>query len=49
MQTIKKLAYVIILLIVSSCALNKATKHLKKGETRQGNYKVTFPFEVKDG
>jgi len=48
MQTIKKLAYVIILLIVSSCALNKAAKHLKKGETRQENYKVTFPFEEKD-
>jgi len=49
MQPIKKAAYLIILLVISSCALNKAVKHLKKGETDQESFKVTFPFKMKNG
>ena len=49
MQKIKKTACLIILLIVSSCAVSKAEKYLKEGKTIQENYKVTFPFEMKNG
>jgi predicted aspartyl protease len=45
----QKTAYLIILLIVSSCAVSKAEKYLKEGKTIQENYKVTFPFEIKNG
>jgi len=49
MQQIKKLAFLIVLLIVSSCSLSKAVKNLKEGKTNQENFKVTFPFEMKNG
>jgi hypothetical protein len=49
MQPIKKVAYSIILLIISSCSLNKAVKHLKEGKTYQEKFKVSFPFEIKHG
>ena len=49
MQQIKKTAFLIVLLIVSSCSLSKAVKHLKEGKTDQENFKVTFPFEMKNG
>lgn len=45
----KKITYLIILLIVSSCAVNKAEKYLKEGKTVQQNFKETIPFEIKKG
>ncbi|CAL65841.1 retropepsin-like aspartic protease [Christiangramia forsetii] len=41
--------YFITLILLNSCSLNKAIKHLKEGETDQENYSVTFPFEIKNG
>ena len=49
MSSIQKTTYLLILIVVSSCALNKAAKHFKKGETIQKDYKITFPFEMKNG
>ena len=45
----RKIAYLIILLIVSSCAVSKAEKYLKEGETVQKSFKETIPFEIKNG
>lgn len=41
--------YLITLSLLSSCSLSKAIKHLKEGETDQKDFKVTFPFEIKNG
>jgi len=41
--------YFITLILLNSCSLSKAVKHLKKGETAQENYSATFPFEIKNG
>jgi predicted aspartyl protease len=49
MKIAKILTYFITLILLNSCSLNKAIKHLKEGETVQENYKVTFPFEIKNG
>ena len=49
MKIAKVFIYLIALILLNSCSLNKAIKHLKEGETEQENYKVTFPFEIKDG
>ncbi|QRM90740.1 hypothetical protein FG167_16340 [Lacinutrix sp. WUR7] len=49
MQPIKKIAYLVLLLIVSSCANSKALKHFKEGKTAQENFKVTIPFEMHKG
>lgn len=45
----RKIAYLIILLTVSSCAVSKAEKYLKEGETVQKSFKETIPFEIKNG
>ncbi|MCD8438405.1 retroviral-like aspartic protease family protein [Tenacibaculum dicentrarchi] len=45
----KKITYLIILLIVSACAVSKAEKYLKEGKTLQQNFKETIPFEIKKG
>jgi len=49
MKIAKVFIYFILLSILNSCSLNKAIKHLKEGETNQKDYKVTFPFEIKNG
>ncbi len=41
--------YFITFILLNSCSLNKAVKHLKEGETVQENYSATFPFEIKNG
>ncbi|MCL5246597.1 retroviral-like aspartic protease family protein [Cellulophaga sp. 20_2_10] len=41
--------YSIILILISSCATSKAVKYFKEGKTKQGAFKVTLPFEVKNG
>ena len=45
----KKITYLIILLIISSCAVSKAEKYLKEGKTLQQNFKETITFEIKKG
>jgi predicted aspartyl protease len=41
--------YFITFILINSCAVSKAEKYLKEGKTIQENYKVTFPFEMKNG
>lgn len=41
--------YSIILILISSCATSKAVKYFKEGKTEQENFKVTLPFEIKNG
>ncbi|SFW60540.1 retropepsin-like aspartic protease [Cellulophaga fucicola] len=41
--------YSIILILISSCATSKAVKYFKEGKTKQENFKVTLPFEIKNG
>ncbi|PRP67464.1 retropepsin-like aspartic protease [Nonlabens agnitus] len=38
-----------IIILINSCAVNKAEKYLKQGKTVQENFKETFPFEIKNG
>ena len=49
MKIAKVFIYLITLTLLNSCSLNKAIKHLKEGETEQEDYKVSFPFEIKNG
>lgn len=49
MRKIRKIVYLLILLTVSSCAVSKAEKYLKEGETVQKSFKETIPFEIKNG
>lgn len=49
MKISKVFIYCLTFILINSCSLNKAIKHLKEGETEQENYKVTFPFEFKNG
>lgn len=41
--------YFISFFLISSCSVHKAAKYLKEGQTSEKNYKVTFPFEIKNG
>ncbi|MBI6115879.1 retropepsin-like aspartic protease [Salegentibacter maritimus] len=49
MKLAKVCVYLLSLVLINSCSLSKAAKHLKEGETEQENYKVTLPFEIKNG
>jgi len=49
MKIVKLFIYSITLILISSCSTSKAAKYFKEGNTDQNNYKVTFPFEMKNG
>lgn len=49
MKIAKVFIYLITLILINSCSVSKAAKYLKEGKTDQENYKVTFPFEMKNG
>lgn len=49
MKLAKVCIYLIAFILINSCSLSKAAKHLKEGETEQENYKVTLPFKIKNG
>ncbi|MFV0566734.1 MAG: retropepsin-like aspartic protease [Flavobacteriaceae bacterium] len=46
---INKNIYFIVFILTSSCSVSKAVKYLKEGQTSEKNFKVTFPFEIKNG
>ncbi|TQI71281.1 aspartyl protease [Gramella sp. Hel_I_59] len=49
MKIARVFIYFITIILLNSCSLSKAVKHLKEGETTQQNYSATFPFEIKNG
>lgn len=49
MKIVKVFIYLITIILINSCSVNKAAKYFKEGKTDQENYKVTFPFELKKG
>ncbi|WP_417213028.1 retropepsin-like aspartic protease [Bizionia sp.] len=49
MKIAQVVIYSIIVIIISSCATNKAVKYLKEGKTSEENFKVTLPFELRNG
>ncbi|TYB76933.1 retropepsin-like aspartic protease [Bizionia myxarmorum] len=49
MKIAKALIYFTICILINSCATSKAVKYLKEGKTAEENFKVTLPFEIKDG
>ncbi|MGO3689976.1 hypothetical protein CAP47_03735 [Psychroflexus sp. S27] len=49
MRIRKVLFCLLALVLLSSCGNTKALKHFKKGETVEENFKVTLPFETKQG
>ena len=49
MKLAKVSIYLIISILLNSCALNKAAKYLKEGKTEQENFTKSIPFELKKG
>lgn len=49
MKIAKVFIYFIICILINSCATSKAVKYLKEGKTVEENFKVTLPFEIKNG
>lgn len=49
MKITKVFIYSIIFILINSCATSKAVKYLKEGKTDEENFKVTLPFEIKNG
>ncbi|SCY07464.1 Aspartyl protease [Nonlabens sp. Hel1_33_55] len=49
MKLTRVFIYLITIILISSCSVNKAAKYLKEGETAEENYKVTLPFEIRNG
>jgi len=49
MKIAQVVIYSIIVIIISSCATNKAVKYLNEGKTSEENFKVTLPFELRNG
>ena len=49
MKLIRVFIYFVTFILISSCSVNKAAKYLKEGKTSEENFKVTLPFEIKDG
>jgi len=49
MKLAKVFIYLITLILINSCALNKAAKYLKEGKIEQENFTNTLPFELKKG
>ena len=49
MKLTRVFIYLITFILLSSCSVNKAVKYLKEGKTAEENYKVTLPFEIKNG
>lgn len=49
MKIFRPLIFLTTLIIINGCVASKAEKHLREGKTIQENYKVTIPFEIKNG
>jgi len=49
MKITKVFIYLIIFILINSCATSKAVKYLNEGKTAEENFKVTLPFEIKNG
>ncbi|WP_034924991.1 retropepsin-like aspartic protease [Gillisia sp. CAL575] len=49
MKIAKLFIYFITLILINSCSTSKAAKYFKEGKTDQENYKITFPFDIKNG
>lgn len=49
MKALKVCIYLLIVILINSCSLSKAGKYFKEGKTSEKNFKVTFPFEMKNG
>ena len=49
MKIPKAFIYFLVFILVNSCSVNKAAKYFREGKTKQENFKVTFPFEIKKG
>lgn len=49
MKLTRVFIYLITFIFISSCSVNKAGKYLKEGKTAEENFKVTLPFEIKNG
>ena len=49
MKIAKGVIYLLTLILLNSCSISKAAKYLKEGKTDQENFKVTFPFETRNG
>lgn len=49
MKTTKVFIYLITFILINSCTTSKAVKYLKEGKIDKENFKVTLPFEIKNG
>lgn len=49
MKITKIYIYIITFILINSCAVSKAEKYLKEGETVQKSFNETIPFEIKNG
>lgn len=49
MKLTKAFICFVTFILISSCSVNKAVKYLKEGKTSEENYKVTLPFQIKNG
>ncbi|SDS67029.1 Aspartyl protease [Gillisia sp. Hel1_33_143] len=49
MKFAKVSIYLIIFILINSCALNKAAKYLKEGKTEQENFTNSISFELEKG
>ncbi|TXK80649.1 retropepsin-like aspartic protease [Mesonia sp. K4-1] len=49
MKLTRALIYFITFILINSCSTSKAVKYLKEGKTSEENFKVTLPFQIKNG
>ncbi|MGJ8660248.1 MAG: retropepsin-like aspartic protease [Cellulophaga fucicola] len=49
MKKVRVFIYSVLLILISSCTTSKAVKYFKEGKTEQENFKVTLPFNIKNG
>lgn len=49
MKIARVFIYFLTFILINSCAVDKAVKYLKVGKTVEENFKVTLPFEIKNG
>lgn len=49
MKIARVLFYFTVIILINSCAVNKAEKYLKEGKSLQEDFVATFPFEIKNG
>lgn len=49
MKAVKVFIYFLTIILINSCSVSKAVKYFKEGKIAEENFKVTFPFEMKNG